>query len=230
MVFLQNRHGLLPLFEFFVRNFQRNGIVRDVDGNHIAVLYISDVPAADGFRRNVTDGSPTGCTGESAVCDEGNVLIQSHTGNGRSRGEHFPHTRAASRAFIPDNNHIALLDTAAADDSNRFFFAVEYLCRTSVLHHFRCNCTPLYNATVWSKVALEDSNTASRAIRVVNRTDDIRILVDAALNIFAQCLTSNGHGVGVDEVLLCQFVQNCINAASCIEVFHVSVASRSKMT
>ena len=99
-----------------------------------------------------------------------------------------------------------------------------------MLHHFCCNCTPLYDTTVWSKIALEDSNTASWAIRVVNRTDDVRILVDAALNIFAQCLTSNGHGVGVDEVLLCQFVQNGINAASCIEVFHVSVASRSKMT
>ena len=204
-------------------------MVRNVNGDDVAVLYIGNGTAVDCFRRNVTDRCTAGRTGETAVCDEGNVLVQSHAGNGRGRGEHFPHARATSRAFVPDHNDITLDDLAAGDGCNGFFFAVEHLCRSLVYQHFLGNGTPLYHTAIRCQVALEDSNTAGFTVRLINRADDICVLIDTSLDVFCHGLSGNSHDIGMEQILLGQFVQNGIDAAGFVQVFHVCVTCRSKV-
>ena len=65
---------------------------------------------------------------------------------------------------------------------------------------------------------------------MVNRTDDVWILIDAALDVFTQCFAGYGHGIGVNEVLLGQLIQYGVYTAGFIQVFHISMTSRSQMT
>ena len=95
--------------------------------------------------------------------------------------------------------------------------------------HFGSNCASLYNASVGSKIALEYGDSACFTVWVVDRTDSLRVTVDAALDILAYGLACNSHAVGVDKSLFAQLVENCINSACFVEVFHVGVACRCKM-
>ncbi len=177
----------------------------------------------------MTDGCAAGRTGETAVCDEGNVLVQTHACDSRGRRQHLTHTRAAGRAFVPDDNHIALDDLAAGDGCDGLFFAVEYLCRALVYQHLLGYGTALYHAAIRCQVALEDSNTAGFAVRLVDGADDVSVLVDTSLDVFRHGLSCNGHHVSVKQVLLGQLVQYRINAASLVQILHVCVTCRSQV-
>ena len=107
--------------------------------------------------------------------------------------------------------------------------ALKNSCRAAVNEHFRSNCASLYNAAVGSKIALEDSDSACFAVWVVDRTNDLRVLVYAACDVFAYGLACAGEAVCVDEVLFGKLAENRINAAGFIKILHVCVTGRSKV-
>ena len=175
----------------------------------------------------MTNCCTSGSTGESAVCDEGDFFIQTHSGNCRSRRQHFSHTRTTGRTFITDNNHIASNNFSGIDSSNRFFFAVEYLCRSFMHEHFRSDCTSLDNTSIRSKIATQNSNTTCFAERIVNRSDNFRVTVDTAFQIFAECLSGYSHDICMNQTFFIQFVQDGIHTSGFVELFHIGMTCRS---
>ena len=60
--------------------------------------------------------------------------------------------------------------------------------------------------------------------------DKLRVLVYNAADVLTDSLACASHAVCVDKVFLVKLTENCINAACLVEVFHVCVTGRSKVT
>ena len=177
----------------------------------------------------MTDGSTSAGAAETSVSDESNSLVQFHSGKSTCRVEHLSHAGTALRAFVSDNNHIAVNNLSIVDSIDSILFAVEYSRRTAVLQHFRSYSTSLYNASVLSDIAPHYRDTACLTVRLVNRSDDVIILDISTLDVFADSLAGSSYETFVDETLLCQFAENSHESAGTVQVMHVSVACRSQM-
>ena len=95
--------------------------------------------------------------------------------------------------------------------------------------HFRSNSRTLYNASVRSKVTLENSNTACFTIRSFDRSDSVRIKIDATFDILTNCLTCSCDKISMKKSFFIKLVHNGINTACFFKVFHICSACRSKM-
>ena len=96
-------------------------------------------------------------------------------------------------------------------------------------HHLRNDCRTLYDSGIRCQIALQNCKTAGRAVRIIKRTDDFRIQVLAAPDIFANGLSGDGHAVQVQQILLGQLVHDCVYAACLIKILDVGRACRSQM-
>ena len=63
--------------------------------------------------------------------------------------------------------------------------------------HLRCYCGTLYHAGIRCQVTAQNRDTAGLGIWVINRTDDLRVLVDAVLNVLANRLAGYSHAVQI---------------------------------
>ena len=177
----------------------------------------------------MADGCAAGRTGETAVGDERNRGIQLHAGQRRGRVEHLAHARTALRAFVADDNNITRHDLAVVNGGNCVFLAVEHACRTFVHHHFRCNCRTLDNTAVLCDVAPQNSDAAGLRIRILERTNDLGVLVDNALEVLADRLAGAGDERQVEEITLGQLLHDGRNAACHVKLLNVMRACRSQM-
>ena len=178
----------------------------------------------------MADGCAAGRTGETAVGDERNRGIQLHAGQRGGRVEHLAHTRTALRAFVADDNNVTRHDLAVVNGGNCVFLAVEHACRTFVHHHFRCNCRTLDNTAVLCDVAPQNSDAAGLRIRILERTNDLGVLVDNALKVLADRLTGAGDERQVEEIALGQLLHDGRNAACHIKLLNVVRACRCEVT
>ena len=177
----------------------------------------------------MSDGCATACAGETAIRDQCYGRSQPHSGNCRSRVQHLTHTRSALRAFVTDHHNITCHDLAALDGCDRIFFTVKYSCRSFMYHHFRYYGGTFYHTAVRCQVALQYGNTAGLAVRIVDRPDDFRIHIDAAFDIFCYGLARYRDQIGIEQILLAQFVHHRIYTAGFIQVFHIGRACRCQM-
>ena len=69
-------------------------------------------------------------------------------------------------------------------------------------HHFRHHCGTLYHAGIRRQVALQNGDTADLAVGIVNGSDDLRVTVYTACNVFADGLAGYGNQICVQQVLL----------------------------
>jgi len=99
-----------------------------------------------------------------------------------------------------------------------------------MVHHFLCNGTSLNNRTVRSKVTLENSNTACLAVWICNRANDVCVLDFTTLNVLAYSLACCRDKVCVKKSNLCKLVHYGINTACLVEILHICVTCRSKVT
>ena len=95
--------------------------------------------------------------------------------------------------------------------------------------HFIADCRTLYNASVRCKISLEYCKSACLRIRIVDRSDNFRILVHAPFNILTHCLSCYSQAVCMEQTFLVQLIHNCVNSTCLVQVFHISVSCRSKV-
>ena len=177
----------------------------------------------------MSDGCTAGCTGETSVGDQCDILIQLHASQCRGRVQHLTHARTTLRAFIADDDYIALVDSAVVDGINCLFLAVKDTCRTGMLHHFRCHSALLDCTAFLCNVAPQNRNAAGLHIRVVNRTDDIRVAIDTVCNVLANHLAGCGDGIQLNQILLGQLIHNSIDAASLIQFLNIGTSCRCQV-
>ena len=220
---------LAACIEFLVGNLSVDPGVRDVDLDDVAFLQQADVAARSSFRANVSDGGAAACAAESAVRDQSNRLVQLHAGESTGRVEHFPHSRTALRAFVADDNNVAVHDLAGVDGFDGVFFAVEYSGRTGVGKHFRCYGASLDHAAILCDVAPHNGDAACFAVWFVDRTDDVVVFYVRSCKVFAHGFSCCRDKVFVDEAFLVQFTEHCHQTACTVQIVHVSAAGRSQV-
>src|SRR5450631_905732 len=96
-----------------------------IDLYDIAILDQSDRPANRSFRSNMADAESARGAGETAVCDQRNLLaLALAVKRGRGR-KHFAHAGAAFRPLITDHQHVAGLVSSFPHRFEASFLAVE---------------------------------------------------------------------------------------------------------
>ena len=131
--------------------------LRAVDGSgtlHITFFNQSTGTADCCFRRYMTDGSTTGCTGEAAICDQSHGRTKTHTCNCRGGIQHFTHTGSSLGTFVTDYHHITCYNLAALDCFDCIFFAFEDTRRTFMYQHFFTYCRTFYNTAIRRDISL----------------------------------------------------------------------------
>ncbi len=212
-----------------VGDLEMDAVIRDINGDHVPFLNIGDEAVGSCFRRDVTNGCATGGTGEAAVRDKGNFLVEAGTGDGRGRVQHFTHARAACRALVADNYNVTRMDTTVVDDLDGLLFAVEDTGRSSVGQHFGSNSGAFYYAAVGRQITEEDGNSAGLCKRIVQITNDFRVKFLMTLKVLCHSFSGAGHDVGVNKTCLGEFIQNTVDAAGLIEVLHIGAACWCQM-
>ena len=177
----------------------------------------------------MSDGCATGCAGKTSVGDEGYSRIELHAGDGRGRSEHLTHTRSAGRTLITDHDTVARLDLATVDRLDGVFLGVEAARGALIDHHLRCNGRTLDDGAMWCEVSIQYGETAFLEVWIIERTDDLRITIDAVLRRLADGLTENRHTVSVDQAMLVELVDHGIDSAGIHEILHVVVTRRCQM-
>ena len=178
----------------------------------------------------MTDGRTAGRAREAAVGDERDILVELHTGQGRGRVEHLTHARAALGAFIADDDHIALVDLTRVDGLDGRILGVEHARRAGVHHHFGRNCRALDDTAVLGNVAPQDGDAAGLRIRMLERTDDLGILIDDALKVLPNRLAGRRDERQIEQVALGQLLHDGRHTACHIEFRNVVRASRRQVT
>ena len=169
----------------------------------------------------MADGRAAGRAGEAAVRDERAVLVQLHARQRGGRVEHLAHAGAAFRALVADDDHIALVDLAGIDGLDRVVLGVEYARRAFVHHHLRCDRRTLDHAAVLRDIAPQHGDAAGLGVRVLERTHDLGVLVDYALEVLADRLAGRGDERQVEQVALGQFLHDGRDAARHVQLLDV---------
>ena len=63
--------------------------------------------------------------------------------------------------------------------------------------HLRCHCGTFYHAGIRCQVAAQNCDAAGLGVRIVDGTDDLRILVDAILDVLANSPAGYSHAVQI---------------------------------
>ena len=112
----------------------------------------------------MADGRAPGRTGEPAVGDEGNILVQSHTRQCRSGYQHLTHARATLGALVQDDHDVALPDLTTEDGLHRRLLALEHTGGAAMYPHLRRHGTALYNTAIAGDITKQERQTAGSGI------------------------------------------------------------------
>src|SRR5216683_938139 len=75
----------------------------------VAVLQEPDGAADGGFRPDMADAEATGCAGETAIGDEGDLAAHALPGQRRGGREHLAHPGTATRSLVANDEDFAFL-------------------------------------------------------------------------------------------------------------------------
>ena len=96
-------------------------------------------------------------------------------------------------------------------------------------HHLRRNCRTLDNAAIFCDVAPQNGDTTGLRVRIVDRTDDLGILIGHAFQILANRLAGRSQQRQVEQVATGQLVHNSRDATCHVQLFDVVRACRCQM-
>ncbi len=174
-------------------------VIRDVDRDQISFFDQTDLSARCSFRSHMTDGRAPAGTRKTSICDQRYGLIQFHSCQRAGRIEHFAHARAAFWPFIADHDDVAVMDPAAVDRFDRFFFRIKYAGRAGVDHHAFIDRTAFYDTAVRSDISEQDRDPACVRIRGFYRTDRIFIFIKSVFYILADRFPVDCHQGSIDQ-------------------------------
>ena len=164
----------------------------------------------------MSDSSTTGSSGETAVCNQSHSTAQTHTHDGGGRIQHLPHSGTTLRSFITDYYHISRINLSALNSSNGILFTIKDSGRSLMHHHFRSYSGTLYHAGIRSQISLKHRNTADRHKGLINRTNNLLILISGMGNIFLHGLACNGNAGKVQKILLGQLLHHRIHTTGLV--------------
>ena len=95
--------------------------------------------------------------------------------------------------------------------------------------HFRNNGRTLHHASQRSDISGQYSQSACLCIRIVNRSDNLRIFIHSKLNILTNRLACYCHAICMQKSDIGKFLHYCINTAGFIQIFHIGRTCRCKM-
>jgi len=112
--------------------------------------------------------------------------------------EHFTHARAASRAFVTNDNNVARLDGAVLNGGKSCFFIVEHACGAAkILDVVTGN---FYDATFRGEISLEDDEPAGRLERRVEFADNfLRWRFLGACGFLGEGASSDGETIAAEQ-------------------------------
>ena len=213
--------GSSAFFHFFVGNTDVDRSVGNINVDDVPFFDKTDFAAAGCFRRDMTDRSAAGRAGEPAVGNQRHGLVKLHAGKRRSRVEHFTHTGAADRAFVTDNNDVAVFDSAVVNRVNRFILAVKHAGGACVHQHFGRDGAAFNHTAVFRDIAPQNGDAAGFAVRIVNRANRIGIFDVSAFDVFADGFAGDGHQAQIQKTFLRKLRLHSRYAAGVVEVVHV---------
>ena len=148
-----------------------NAACRDVNVDGVAVAHESDRTARCRFRRGVADGEAGGAAGEAAIGEQRAGFAQPHGFQVAGRVKHFLHPRAASGAFVADDDDVARLHFALQDafDGGVLAFVNDGGAGEAVDAFVHAG--GFDDAAVFGDVAVEDSKAAFLRVGVFDGAD-----------------------------------------------------------
>src|SRR5690606_34659826 len=173
--------GRLPAFlvlllaaagQLFVAHVQVDPAVGDVDLDEVAVPHQADGAAFGRFRGDVADGKPRCPAGEPAVGDQGAQFAEAFRLEVAGGIEHLLHARAAPRAFVADNDHVAGLHFAAQDARDGVLLALVDPGRAFKDEDRLVDARRLDDAAVLREVAVEHGEAPVPGVGVLHVPDD----------------------------------------------------------
>ncbi len=105
--------------------------------------------------------------------------------------QHLAHARAALRAFVANDQHVAGLDLAGLHGGKTFLFAIEDARRTAMLH--TVGGGNLHHAALGREIAFQNHQPACRLDRLVEGMNhDLAGSLLCQRRFFGECLAADG--------------------------------------
>ncbi len=162
--------SLQASLQFLGRDVDVQLAVFSVDGDLVAVLDDAKRSAGVGFGSDMADDESVRAAGESSVGDQGHVVAESTSHDCGCRPEHFTHSGAAFGAFIPNDDHIALLDSACENRLHGQFLGIVDLCLSSEAQSLLAR--DFGDGTGRGQIAVKNDEMAVFLDRFVERAND----------------------------------------------------------
>ncbi len=146
---------------------------RDVDLDRIARLEKADRPARRRLGADVPDAGPCRAARETAIGNQGNLVVEPDALDGRGGGEHLLHPRPAARPFIANHHHVARFHLPGDDPGVGVRLRLEDDRRAGMPEHFRADARRLDHGPLRSQVAVEDRQAALLAVGIFDFPDAV---------------------------------------------------------
>ena len=206
-----------------------DGVLVHVDVDNIAVPQQADLAAGRRFGGHMADGRAPGRTGESAVGDEGNILVQSHTGQCRGGHQHFTHAWATLGTLVQDDHDVAFPDLTAEDGLHRRLLALEHTGGAAMYPHLRRHGAALHNTAIAGDITKQERQAAGGGIGLVQGADDLGIAVVRVGDILPHGIACDGRQFRVQQPHVRQFLHDGGHAAGLVQFLHEVFARRCQM-
>ena len=210
------------LLQLLVGDVEVDGVVGQVDVDHVAVLDKGDVAALSGLGAQVAHGEAARSAGEAAVGDDGGTRDALHD---LGDAVELLHAGAAHRALVADDDSGAGSDLVLVVGLEALLLAVEAHGRAVegvlVGRHGR----GLDERALGGQVAVEHLDTVGDGIGIVLRADDgaVDVLLHVDLGeVLGHGLAVDGHDGTVDGAL--DGLEDALDAACLVEVHAGDVA------
>jgi len=159
-----------PCIQLTLSGDQVHAPVGEVDANPVAVADQGERAADRRLRRHVADADAAGGAREAAIGDERHLLPHLLAVDDRRHPEHLAHPRAADRAFIAYDQHLAGLIGERLDGTDAIFLALEDAGR-SLMDEDR-EAGHLDQRSIGAEITFEHREAAIRCQGCGGRTND----------------------------------------------------------
>ena len=218
-------HSPQPSRDLGVVDVQVQRPLGDVDRHQVAVADDRERTAARRLGRHVADHEPARHAGEPAVRDERDRLPQPDAHHRGRDAQHLAHARPAGRPLVAHDQHVALVDRAAADGGGARLLAVEHAGRPG-LRGAR-GAGELDHRALRRQVAVQREQQARRLVRRVVPIGDVVVRILRGRRRRRQRAALDGRCGAVDVPAAHQFAQHRRRAADPVEVLrHVAARRR----
>ena len=163
--------GFAAAGQFVGGEVERDRVRFGVDRDAVAVFARARSGRRLGFGRDVADDEAGGAAGEAAVGDEGDIFFQAGADDRAGGREHFGHAGAALRAFVANDDDVALLDLCCCMAASMSSSESKQLAVPVNLQAFLAG--DFGDGAVGAEVAAHDADVAGLLDRVRDRLHDV---------------------------------------------------------